>query len=61
MTTLARGRPLPLLGNVAFNVGARGALIVLTIISTPVILHRLGTAAFGLYILAVTVGGLPRG
>ena len=58
MTTLARGRPLPLLGNVAFNVGARGALIVLTIISTPVILHRLGTAAFGIYILAVTVGGL---
>ena len=58
MTTLARGRPVPLLGNVAFNVGARGALIVLTIISTPVVLHRLGTAAFGIYILAITIGGL---
>jgi O-antigen/teichoic acid export membrane protein len=58
VTTLARGRPLPLLGNVAFNVGARGALIVLTVISTPVVLHRLGTAAFGVYILAITVGGL---
>jgi O-antigen/teichoic acid export membrane protein len=58
VTTLARGRPLPLLGNVAFNVGARGALIVLTIISTPIVLHRLGTAAFGVYILAITIGGL---
>ncbi|HKV31589.1 MAG TPA: oligosaccharide flippase family protein [Candidatus Dormibacteraeota bacterium] len=58
MTTLARGRPLPLLGNVAFNVGARGVLILLTIISTPVVLHRLGTAAFGVYILAITIGGL---
>jgi O-antigen/teichoic acid export membrane protein len=52
-----RNRP-PLLGNVVLNVGARGALIILTIISTPVVLHRLGTAAFGVYILAVTVGGL---
>jgi O-antigen/teichoic acid export membrane protein len=52
-----RNRP-PLLGNVVLNVGARGALIMLTIISTPVVLHRLGTAAFGVYILAVTVGGL---
>jgi len=48
----------PLLGNVAFNVGARGALIALTIVSTPVVLHRLGTAAFGVYILAIMVGGL---
>jgi O-antigen/teichoic acid export membrane protein len=52
-----RNRP-PLLGNVVLNVGARGALIILTIISTPVVLHRLGTAAFGVYILAVTIGGL---
>jgi len=58
VTTLARGRAWPLLGNVVFNVGARGALIVLTIVSTPVVLHRLGTAAFGVYILAITVGGL---
>lgn len=58
MTTLARGRAWPLLGNVVFNVGARGALIVLTIISTPVVLHRLGTAAFGVYVLAIAVGGL---
>lgn len=52
------GRPWPLLGNVVFNVGARGALIILTIVSTPVVLHRLGTAAFGVYILAITIGGL---
>ena len=52
-----RNRP-PLLGNVVLNVGARGALIILTIISTPVVLHRLGTPAFGVYILAVTIGGL---
>src|SRR5712692_6594172 len=52
-----RNRP-PLLGNVVLNVGARGALIILTIISTPVVLHRLGTAAFGVYILAITIGGL---
>jgi O-antigen/teichoic acid export membrane protein len=52
-----RNRP-PLLGNVVLNVGARGALIILTIISTPAVLHRLGTPAFGVYILAVTIGGL---
>ena len=50
--------PRPLLGNVLFNVGARGALILLTIVSTPVVLHRLGTAAFGVYVLALTLGGL---
>src|SRR6202022_758606 len=52
-----RNRPL-LAGNVVLNVGARGALIILTIISTPVVLHRLGTAAFRVYILAVTIVGL---
>lgn len=52
-----RDRP-PLLGNVVLNVGARGILLLLTLISLPVVLHRLGIAAFGIYVLAVTVGGL---
>ena len=58
MAVATSGKTWPLLGNVIVNVGARGALIILTIVSTPVILHRLGTAAFGVYILAITLGGL---
>ncbi|HET9781680.1 MAG TPA: oligosaccharide flippase family protein [Candidatus Dormibacteraeota bacterium] len=48
--------PPPLLRNIAFNVGARGVLIVLSIVVTPVLVRRLGTDRFGIYSLATGLG-----
>lgn len=48
--------PPPLLRNIAFNVGARGVLIILSIVVTPVLVRRLGTDRFGIYSLATGLG-----
>jgi O-antigen/teichoic acid export membrane protein len=48
--------PPPLLRNIAFNVGARGVLIVLSIVITPVLVRQLGTERFGIYSLATGLG-----
>jgi O-antigen/teichoic acid export membrane protein len=48
--------PPPLLKNIAFNVGARGVLIILSIAITPVLVHRLGTEQYGIYALATVLG-----
>jgi O-antigen/teichoic acid export membrane protein len=47
-----------LLRNAGINTASRVILIVLSIVSTPIIVHRLGPAAYGVFVLAVTVGGL---
>jgi O-antigen/teichoic acid export membrane protein len=47
-----------LLSNILLNVGGRSLLVVFAVISTPVLVHRLGTPRYGVYILAVTAGGL---
>lgn len=44
--------------NILLNIGGRGLLIMLTLLSTPVLVHRLGSEAYGVYILASTLGGL---
>jgi O-antigen/teichoic acid export membrane protein len=42
--------------NIAFNVAARGVLIVLSIAITPVLVRRLGTDQYGIYALATGLG-----
>src|ERR1700737_2156730 len=54
--TSAKGASL--LSNILLNVGGRSLLVVFAVISTPVLVHRLGTPRYGVYILAVTAGGL---
>jgi O-antigen/teichoic acid export membrane protein len=51
-------RPRSLVGNVMLLFSARALLIILSVISTPVLLHRLGIQAYGVYVLALTFGGL---
>ncbi|HCO01881.1 MAG TPA: hypothetical protein DIT48_00695 [Actinobacteria bacterium] len=53
-----KGKPasLPLARNIVLNVAARGVLVLLSIAITPVLLHRLGTAQFGIYALATGLG-----
>ena len=47
-----------LLNNILLNVGGRSLVVVFAVISTPVLVHRLGAPRYGVYILAVTAGGL---
>src|ERR1700737_412474 len=47
-----------LLENIVLSLGGRSFLVVFAVVSTPVLVHRLGTAQYGVYILAVTAGGL---
>lgn len=47
-----------LVRNILLNFGSRGALTLLSLVSTPVLVHRLGTQAYGVYVLAFAVGGL---
>src|ERR1700693_1328008 len=49
-----------LLNNILLNVGGRSLVVVFAVISTPVLVHRLGAPRYGVYILAVTAGGLLR-
>jgi O-antigen/teichoic acid export membrane protein len=52
----ARSASPPLARNIAFNVGARGVLLVLSIAITPVLVRRLGTEQYGIYALATGLG-----
>lgn len=47
-----------LLGNITFNLAGRVLVVVLALITTPILVHRLNTAGYGIYILSVTLGGL---
>jgi O-antigen/teichoic acid export membrane protein len=47
-----------LLRNMLLNVGGRGLLTLLALAVTPVLVRRLGTEAYGLYVLAFTLGGV---
>src|SRR5574338_631556 len=50
--------PPSLLRNIALNIGGRGLLTVLALLSTPLLVHQLGNETYGVYILALTMGGL---
>jgi O-antigen/teichoic acid export membrane protein len=47
-----------LLRNAGINTASRATLIVLALVSTPILFHRLGPAAYGVLVLTVTLGGL---
>ena len=47
-----------LLRNILLNIGARGGLVVLALLTVPALVHRLGTDGYGVYILATSLGGL---
>jgi O-antigen/teichoic acid export membrane protein len=47
-----------LLRNAGINTASRVILIALSIVSTPIMVHRLGPAGYGVLVLAVTFGGL---
>lgn len=47
-----------LVGNVLLNIGGRILVVILALVTTPVLVHRLNSAGYGVYILAVTAGGL---
>ena len=47
-----------LLRNIILNVGGRGSLSLMALIYTPLIIHRLGTDIYGVFILASTLGGI---
>jgi O-antigen/teichoic acid export membrane protein len=40
--------------NILVNAGSRAALGLLTLVTTPVLLHRLGSQQYGIYVLAVS-------
>ncbi|MBA3944438.1 MAG: oligosaccharide flippase family protein [Herpetosiphonaceae bacterium] len=50
-------RPPSLARNILVNLGGRGVLILLSLLTTPILVHHLGNDGYGVYILAVTVGG----
>jgi O-antigen/teichoic acid export membrane protein len=50
--------PPSLARNLVFNLGARGIAIALAFVSTPVVFHRLGPEGYGVFALALTIGGL---
>lgn len=54
----AGGEPASLLRNVALNVGSRVALGIVGLVTIPVLVHRLGTAAFGVYAVSISLTGL---
>ncbi len=41
-----------------FNVGGRGLLSLLALVVTPVLVRKLGTEAYGIYVFAFTLGGV---
>jgi O-antigen/teichoic acid export membrane protein len=47
-----------LLRNAGINTASRLILIVLSLVSTPIIVHRLGPAGYGVLVIAVSLGGL---
>src|ERR1700682_4485670 len=51
------GRP-SLLRNVGINTASRVVLIVLSLVTTPILVHRLGPGSYGVLVLAVSLGGL---
>jgi O-antigen/teichoic acid export membrane protein len=53
----AKGQP-SLARNMAFNVGGRALLTLLALAVTPVLVRRLGTDVYGVYVLAFTFGGV---
>jgi len=44
--------------NAALNLGGRITLVALALISTPVVVHAIGTTRYGVYVLALSLGGL---
>jgi O-antigen/teichoic acid export membrane protein len=54
--TVPTSRP-NLLRNMLVNVGGRGLLTLLALAVTPVLVRRLGTETYGVYVLAFTLGG----
>ena len=47
-----------LLRNILFHLTNRGLLVLLSLVSTPILVHRLGSEAYGVYVLSLTLGGL---
>ncbi|MCW5850981.1 MAG: oligosaccharide flippase family protein [Anaerolineae bacterium] len=47
-----------LLRNILFHLTNRGLLVILSLVSTPILVHRLGSEAYGVYVLSLTFGGL---
>jgi O-antigen/teichoic acid export membrane protein len=47
-----------LLRNMLINVGGRGLLTLLALAVTPVLVRRLGTDVYGIYVIAFSLGGL---
>ncbi|MDQ6880381.1 MAG: oligosaccharide flippase family protein [Candidatus Dormibacteraeota bacterium] len=44
--------------NMLINVGGRGLLTLLALVVTPVLVRRLGTDGYGIYVIAFSLGGL---
>ena len=47
-----------LLRNIILNVGGRGSLTLLSLVTTPLLIHRLGIDIYGIFILASSLGGI---
>jgi O-antigen/teichoic acid export membrane protein len=50
--------PPSLARNAFLNLGGRATLVALALLSTPIVVHALGTAQYGVYVLALSLGGL---
>jgi O-antigen/teichoic acid export membrane protein len=50
--------PPSLARNAVVNLGSRLLLIALALLSTPIVVHALGTTQYGVYVLALSLGGL---
>ena len=51
--------PAPsLLRNILFHLSSRTVLVFLALLSTPILIHRLGTSTYGIYVLSVTIADL---
>src|SRR5579859_5441265 len=57
MDQAAPRRQPNLLRNMLLNVGGRGILTLLALAVTPVLVRKLGTDVYGIYVLAFTLGG----
>jgi O-antigen/teichoic acid export membrane protein len=44
--------------NAVLNLGGRITLVALALVSTPIVLHAIGTTQYGVYVLALSLGGL---
>jgi O-antigen/teichoic acid export membrane protein len=57
LDTAASPKQPDLLRNMLLNLGGRGILTLLALAVTPVLVRRLGTDVYGIYVLAFTLGG----